>query len=76
MKLMDNTIKDITYKKWFAKLSSERANLEAQINPLLIDNSNIIDQLNKALSILKNLASLYHELSVNGKHLFLNMVFE
>ncbi len=74
--LMGNTIKDITYRKWFAILPTERANREAKIKPLLRDITNIIDQLEKALPILKNPTSVYRKLSVSGKHLFLNKVFQ
>jgi hypothetical protein len=60
-RLINDEIEPITYKKWFAKLSTEKSGLEIEI---------------ETLSILSNLDHLLNSAQLNGKHLLLNKVFE
>ena len=75
-KMINDEIKPITYKKWFAKLSAEKGSIEIEMNRLSKITSQLFDKLEQNLPILTNLKNLYCSIKLQGKQALLNKVLE
>ncbi len=75
-KMINDQIEASTYKVWFAKLNSQKGALEREIMDLKKDNKNIFERLDEAIPVLSNLKNLYCLLTLEGKQMLLNKVFE
>jgi site-specific DNA recombinase len=76
LKMINDEIEASTYKVWFTKLNSQKAVLENEIIELKKNNKNIFDRLDEAIPVLTNLRNLYVSISLEGKQMLLNKVFE
>jgi site-specific DNA recombinase len=75
-KMINDEIEPSTYKGWFTKLNSQKAVLENEIIELKKNNKNIFDRIDEAIPVLTNLRNLYVSISLEGKQMLLNKVFE
>ncbi|HVM86858.1 MAG TPA: recombinase family protein [Puia sp.] len=76
IKLINDQIESSTYKKWFAKLSSEKGSLELEVSKMTIRKTNLIDKIKQVVPRLSDLKKLYHSIRLKDKFLLLNKVFE
>jgi hypothetical protein len=74
--MINDEIEPSTYKVWFTKLNSQKAVLENEIIELKKNNKNIFDQLDEVIPVLTNLRDVYVSISLEGKQMLLNKVFE
>jgi len=74
--MINDEIEPATYKVWYSKLNSQKAVIENELIELRKNNKNIFDRLEEVIPILTNLKHLYISISLEGKQMLLNKVFE
>ena len=75
-RLFNREIEADTYKRWFAKYKTEKAQLMSELHKLEQDNKGKWERLQTVLPTLTTLAEVYEKTSVKYKQLLVKAVFK
>jgi site-specific DNA recombinase len=75
-RLFNRDIEVETYKRWFAKYSTEKAHVMDELHKLEKSNKSKWERLNTVLPSLTTLADIYERTTIKYKHLLVKAVFK